>query len=142
MKPRRLIFSRYFSTRSSSSSHRNLIHCMGRAFLLGWQSRGGRRKTSYRRHTSGSGDGRSLLLSTIVRQELLEIVQEIRCAFKESRDLRIDFLNRTLFALIRLQNFEEVLVNVGFISKASLNTKSATGTFSVGVRGATLILLT
>ena len=82
------------------------------------------------------------MLSTIVRQELLEIVQEIRCAFKESRDLRIDFLNRTLFALIRLQNFEEVLVNVGFISKASLNTKSATGTFSVGVRGATLILLT
>lgn len=61
-----------------------------------------------------------LLLSTIIRQELFEIVQEIWCSLKESSDLRIDFLNRALFPLIGLQNLKKVLVDVRFISKASL----------------------
>jgi hypothetical protein len=61
-----------------------------------------------------------LLLGTIIGQELFEIIQEIRCFFKESGDLSIDFLNRTLFALISLQNLEKVFVDIWFIYKTSL----------------------
>src|SRR5271170_4029851 len=118
MKPSNLW---YFSTRSSRSSHGNLFHCMRRTFLLGWQGRWRRCKTSNGGHTSGSSERwTSLLLSTIIRQELFEIVQEIRSTLKKSSDLSIDFLNRTLFPLISLQNLKKVLVDVGFISKTSL----------------------
>src|SRR5947207_4557706 len=79
-------------------------------------------KTSYRRHTSGStADGCSrLLLSTVIREKLFEIVQQIWRSFKKSSDLSVNFSDRPLFTLIRLKNFQKILVDIRLISNTSL----------------------
>jgi hypothetical protein len=59
-------------------------------------------------------------------EKLLEVFEKIRGGVEEAGDLRIDVLDGFLLALICLENFEELLVDFGFILEAVLGgAKSA-----------------
>ena len=48
-------------------------------------------------------------------EELLEIFEQIGSRVEEASNLRIDVLDRFLLALVCLENFQELLVDFGFI---------------------------
>lgn len=55
-------------------------------------------------------------------QELLEVFQQIGGRFKQSGDLRVDFLDRFGLSLVRLEDLKELLVDVWLGSKAILHS--------------------
>ena len=52
------------------------------------------------------------MLSSGLRKELLEILQEIWRATKQVGDLGVDVLNGLRLSLVRLEYLQEVLINV------------------------------
>jgi hypothetical protein len=67
---------------------------------------------------------RSLLLCAMLRsrlwEKLLEVLQKIRRSSEQGRDLRVYVLYGLRLALVRLQYFEKLLVDVGLRRKAVL----------------------
>jgi hypothetical protein len=53
-------------------------------------------------------------------EKLLEVFEKIGRRVEKAGDLRIDVLDRFLLALVCLENFEELLVDFGFILEAVL----------------------
>jgi hypothetical protein len=64
------------------------------------------------------------MLSSRLWQELLEVFQKVWRCPKQSCDLRVDVLYGLRFALVRLQYFQELLVDVGLRSEAVLTSVS------------------
>ena len=53
-----------------------------------------------------------------VREELLELLEEVNRTIEKDGDLLVDALDRSLIALVGLKNLEELLVGIGFRAKA------------------------
>ena len=83
-----------------------------------------------------------LCLGCGFRQELLEVFQKILCVVEKSCDLTVDVLDRLGLSLIRLEDFEELFVDLGSVLESVLRrSKLATFHFS-SHKTLTLILLT
>lgn len=63
----------------------------------------------------------SFSLGSRLWQELLEVLEKIRRSVEEECDLRINVLDGFGFPLIRLQNFQELLIDFGPILEAILS---------------------
>lgn len=73
------------------------------------------------KHLFAAGTSRSLLaLSSRLWEELFEIFQQVRCGLKQARDLSIHILDRLGLALVSLQYFEELLVDIWLRGEAIL----------------------
>jgi hypothetical protein len=53
-------------------------------------------------------------------KKLFEVFEKIGRRVEKARDLRVDVLDRFLFALVCLENFQELLVDLGFILETVL----------------------
>jgi hypothetical protein len=54
-------------------------------------------------------------------QKLLKVLQKVGCRVEECGDLGINVLDWLLFSLIRLEDLEELFVNLGLILEAVLS---------------------
>jgi hypothetical protein len=57
---------------------------------------------------------------------LLEVFKQVRSRMEEASDLRVDVLDRLLLALVCLKDFQELLVDLGFVLEAILAKELAT----------------
>lgn len=91
---------------------------------------------------SSFGSSGSFCLGSRLGQKLLEVFKKIWCSIEEECDLRVDVLNRFGFALIRLQDFQELLVDFWPLLKAILLIPRQSITITKRVIHHTLILFT
>lgn len=63
---------------------------------------------------------RSPMLSCRFRQELLEVLEQVRCRVEELRHLCVNILDWLGLTLVRLQDLQELLVDVRLGCKAVL----------------------
>lgn len=56
-----------------------------------------------------------------LRQELLKVLKQVGRATEQGGNLAIDFLNRLLLTLVRLQDLEKLLVDLGLVLEAVLD---------------------
>ena len=103
--------------RRKVSDGRHLGPVARRVGRLGRRGGDGHRNAVFRsRATRASRGGR-------FGQELLEVLEEIGCGVEERRDLGIYVLDRFLLALVRLENLQELLVDLWPVLKAVLGSR-------------------